>query len=98
MLAKLPGRTTSNSPFCFTDPVVELRVERYRERYIDRTPGYMPQRCVREMQRLVRITKGRFFTGREVIDTEVIPEHVMITLGCCGDTGGWRSKFKDYIR
>ena len=29
---------------------------------------------------------------------EIVPEHVMISLGCYGDTGGWRSKFVEYIK
>jgi len=28
-----------------------------------------------------------------IIDSEIIPDHVMISLGCYGDTGGWKSKF-----
>lgn len=27
------------------------------------------------------------------IDCEDIPSHVLISLACCGDDGGWRSKF-----
>ncbi len=31
------------------------------------------------------------------LDTEIVPEHVEISLGCFGDTGGWRNKFADLI-
>lgn len=93
----LLGRTSARLPFWRTDPKVEFRVERYRERFTDRTPGYLPAERVREMQRLVRVTRTWLGSSRKVIDSEEIPEHVMITLGCCGDTGAWRSKFKDYI-
>lgn len=33
-----------------------------------------------------------------IIDSETIPDHVMISMGCFGDTGGWKSKFKEHIK
>ncbi|MGM5018749.1 hypothetical protein [Tardiphaga sp. 367_B4_N1_1] len=33
--------------------------------------------------------------GWRTIDREEIPGHVLISLACCGDAGGWRSKFAD---
>ena len=31
------------------------------------------------------------------IDIEEVPAHVKISMGAFGDTGGWRSKFSDYL-
>jgi hypothetical protein len=31
--------------------------------------------------------------GWVVVDQEEVPDHVKISLGCYGDTGGWVSKF-----
>ena len=49
-------------------------------------------------QTLVEVTtrNGRPWS-RRVLDREQVPDHVMITLGCFGDTGGWLSRFKDVI-
>lgn len=66
----------------------KLRVRRYN---ID------PENWVSE-QRLEYVTRD--ILGREVVtvvDSEIIPKDVMITLGCCGDTGGWKSKFANWI-
>ena len=70
-------------------------VQRQTERYTDRTPGYQPHPASRTIQELVEVdlnVNGRIL-HRRVIDMEIVPEHVMISLGCYGDTGGWRSKF-----
>lgn len=54
-----------------------------------------------DFQYLVRFTWKRtwkwFGVKREVIERERIPDHVIISLGCFGDTGGWMSRFKDYM-
>ncbi|MBO9428716.1 hypothetical protein [Sulfitobacter sp. R18_1] len=31
------------------------------------------------------------------IDSEKIPQHVEISVGCFGDTGGWKSKFASQL-
>lgn len=45
------------------------------------------------LQRLLK----RTVLGWVEVDREVIPEHVMITLGCFGDVGDWKSKFSKII-
>jgi hypothetical protein len=35
----------------------------------------------------------RRWWGWNTIDREDIPHHVLVSLGCFGDTGGWSSKF-----
>jgi hypothetical protein len=47
-----------------------------------------------DVQRLVKITRlfGKRI-GATVVDHEIIPPDVMITLGCFGDPGEWKSKF-----
>ncbi len=78
-----------------------LQVERYQRRVVDRTAGYLPVEKVEHYQQLVQYThrKGWLFsaTRREVIDEEVIPDDVIISLGCFGDTGSWRSRFAKHI-
>lgn len=50
------------------------------------------------IQYLVRETKiGPFIINHKILDKEIIPDPVMITLGCFGDVGEWRSKFADVI-
>lgn len=39
--------------------------------------------------------KRRIF-GWKTLDSEEVPGHVLISLGCLGDTGGWVSKFTRY--
>ena len=39
------------------------------------------------------VTTQYLIRGRKVLDSEIVPEDVLITLACCGDTGGWKSKF-----
>jgi hypothetical protein len=39
-----------------------------------------------------RLQEKRWW-GWHTIDREEIPSHVIISLGCFGDTGGWGSKF-----
>jgi hypothetical protein len=81
---------------------VTLKVERRKRTVVDRERGYLPVERVEEIQQLVRITEGRCwflpFRYREILDTEIIPDHVLISLGCFGDTGGWLSKFTDHIQ
>ncbi len=76
---------------------VEFRVERFQETVVERERGYLPCERTRDCQRLVKITPTFLGSFREVLDVEETPEHVMISLGCCGDTGGWRSKFARHI-
>lgn len=40
---------------------------------------------------------GGMAVAKRELDRETIPDHVLISLGCFGDTGGWTSKFKEYI-
>lgn len=62
-----------------------IRTERVVERRGDRQ--YLIERhCIRGL-----------VLCKRTIDEEVIPGHVLISLGCFGDTGGWRSKFAEYI-
>lgn len=60
--------------------------------------GYSPYVEDIDIQYLVKDT---YFKGirihREILDKEVIPQHVMISVGAFGDTGGWKSKFADVI-
>lgn len=51
-----------------------------------------------DVQFLIRVTRFMgYVISRQVIDSERIPADVVISLGCFGDTGGWKSKFSDYI-
>ena len=77
----------------------ETRVERNNERICEREHGYLPVWRTRTMQRLVRVslTRTGIVLSREVLGTEEVPEHVMISLGCLGDCGGWRSAFAPFI-
>jgi hypothetical protein len=65
----------------------DIRVERLTDQGVTR-------------QYLVEYRSGGSLLGRptrSVLDTEIVPEDVMITLGCFGDTGGWKSKFARLI-
>lgn len=47
-----------------------------------------------EIQHLYRETlRGDKVVRREILDSEEIPQHVLISLGCFGDTGGWQHKW-----
>jgi len=79
---------------------ISVQLEKRKHRYLDRTPGYAPSYEERTLQELVvyRVNKwGRMIVGksRTVLGYEVIPDHVLISMGCFGDTGGWRSRFVD---
>jgi hypothetical protein len=58
---------------------------------VTRKPGDNVQKLVRETYLF-----GRRISAL-VLDTEIVPEHVMISIGCFGDWGDWRSKFYDQI-
>lgn len=49
-------------------------------------------------QHLVETTTTFFSIKRCIVSTEIVPEDVLISLGCFGDTGGWRSAFAEYIK
>jgi hypothetical protein len=76
--------------------MAELRVIAFTQRYVEREPGYLPIEKTRKVQQLVFVEPGFFGRSRHVVlDTEIVPEHVLISVGCFGDTGGWKSKFAD---
>lgn len=78
----------------------EFVVERRTETFTEREHGYEPCKVTRSIQSLVAVRRNIQGTivERMVLDTEEVPEHVMISLGCFGDTGGWRSKFARWIK
>jgi len=78
---------------------IELCVESRTVRYTDRTRGYMPSPAERRTQSLIEVTRradGKIL-DRRVLDTEIVPNDVSISVGCFGDTGGWMSKFAPHI-
>jgi hypothetical protein len=79
------------------DQPPEYRVERFKRTFTEREHGYLPVEREREFQRLVRISYGWLGSHTEVLGVEEIPQHVLISLGCFGDTGGWKSRFAEYI-
>jgi len=60
---------------------------------VPEAPGYLGRTEVRFQQLQVRLP-----IGWVTIDEEEVPPHVMISLGCFGDTGGWVSKFAKFGR
>ena len=44
----------------------------------------------------VQFLQIRCWYGWKTVDSEVVPSHALISLGCFGDTGGWESKFTRY--
>lgn len=71
------------------------RVRRYTRRYIERGDIDYTRAT---FQDLVEETRWRgILIWRRVLDTEQVPEHVLISLGAVGDTGGWKSKFAEFI-
>lgn len=64
-----------------------------RIRYECRDFGYVDTYTVEENV----LYRRRYLFGIKtpfwkIVDRERIPTHVLISLGCCGDTGGWRSR------
>ena len=45
--------------------------------------------------RIQYLQRKRRFFGWRTLDQEVVPGHVVISLGAFGDTGGWMSKFTE---
>lgn len=47
------------------------------------------------------LVKQWVFMGRvvwwRVVDRELVPAHAVVSMSAYGDTGGWRSKFSDYL-
>jgi hypothetical protein len=51
-----------------------------------------------EIQRVQQLGYNRFLLGFKVVDEEVVPGDIDISLGAFGDTGRhWRSKFLNWI-
>lgn len=75
------------------------KTKTYRvDRHSVRKPcGYFTEYSHTE-QRLVEVTTSFFGVRETVIDTEIVPEHALISLGAFGDTGGWMSKFAAYMK
>lgn len=63
-----------------------------RERVKIKTEGYVDV-DLQDVQVLYKRTMRRW----KEVDREIIPSHVMISLGTVGDTGGWTSKFSTII-
>lgn len=82
--------------------VKDIRVEQFTRKFPDpKDPGY----TIKEdetYQRLVEIQVviGRFrsYTRKKILDTIEVPQHVMISMACYGDTGGWVSPFAEYMK
>lgn len=74
-----------------------LMVRRREEKVVERIRGYLPTEKTVVYQDLVRVTPGFFGESVDVLDTEVVPEHALISLGCFGDTGGWVSKWSELV-
>lgn len=64
----------------------------------EREYGYVDLSEVRYniLQKRMPILWGMLHVWKEV-DREVVPGDVMISMGCFGDTGGWVSRFAQYI-
>ena len=72
------------------------RVRRYSRLYIER--GYIDYSRA-TFQDLVEEYRWRgVLIWRRVLDTEQVPDHVLISLRAFGDTGGWVSKFAEHLR
>ena len=44
----------------------------------------------------IQLLQIRRWYGWKTIDSEVVPSHALVSLGCFGDTGGWKSNFTKY--
>ena len=44
----------------------------------------------------VQLLQVKRWYGWKTLDSEVVPSHALVSLGCFGDTGGWKSKFTRY--
>lgn len=64
-----------------------LRVKAYSKK-VPAPRGYVGEETIEYQDLQVKTPVGWI-----TIDTEEVPSHVRISLGCYGDTGGWRSKF-----
>lgn len=65
-------------------------------RAVRKPPAYGYRDWTEERWNVLQVYKGRFgrFFPRWVdVETEEIPGHVSISVGCFGDTGGWLSRF-----
>jgi hypothetical protein len=82
--------------FTITNKVVRRRMELHSTRF-PRGSGYCEDQW--DEQVLMKIVK---FRGRTIlkisVDSEVIPGHVVISMGAFGsDSSGWKSKFSKYM-
>lgn len=59
--------------------------------------GHKEEFCYQQLVRITRWGPFGWFRREDVLDTEEVPQHVMISLGCFGDTGGWTSKWADLV-
>jgi hypothetical protein len=76
----------------------------FETQYSERCPkssGYCEDQY--RKQQLIRLRKHRLlgfitFTNETILDEEVVPSHVWISLGALGfDSSDWKSKFKELI-
>lgn len=86
----MPQRSKQPTVFCHNG-VPHRIVRRHR---VERRTGWLDPFDVHEniLQRKAPGWKG-WLGLWENVETETIPNDVMISLGCFGDTGGWTSRF-----
>jgi hypothetical protein len=60
---------------------------------LERTYGYKGATKVR-----YQLLQEKRWWGWKTIDEERVPDDVLISIGCFGDTGGWVSKFVSHGR
>jgi hypothetical protein len=75
---------------------VEIKVVRRVGRMRD-GHGRFEERQFQDLVRIVRWGPFGCFKSVTVLDTEEIPDHALISLGCFGETGGWVSKWSDLV-
>lgn len=65
------------------------------------THDYIVERKHREWDSWQNLIEQYYIFGlpfvRNIVDQEEIPREVYLNYLCFGDTGGWRSKFAEYI-
>lgn len=83
-------------------PAIKTKIETVRRVtciYREREPGYLPDVERRDFQEAVTVTKIFGIPIRvDVTGREEIPQHAVLSNGCFGDAGGWRSRFSALIK